>query len=178
MNFTQKAAQHPKPGRTITVPTWVWADTWSGKPDGPVVVGLRLLGNGDLARVVKLATQYADEKVPLVGHFSHEELWHEAYNNFLVFEIAALGICSAESVNAGPDVMKYAQDQIRYAMTPAGARWLFEQRELYEKQVSSIDPMLEDADADEFCAALKANLVKLRPSDRRLLAHVMASICE
>lgn len=176
MKLTQHEERNPRPGRTITLHPWVFADQWSGKPSEPVEAGLRLLSNADLDLLKARASAKANELHRDFRTPDDVTQWVETYNDVLVRQGAALGLCHLTSVNKAMDVMRLAEDQVDYALTAKGAVWIWEQIERYAIESSSIDPLLMDSEVDEFCATLKANTAKLLPSHRKLLAHVLSAL--
>lgn len=177
--FSEIVSAQRAPGRTIKAEPWVFADEWPDKPNEPVCFGIRLMSESDKSKARAVAEELADALHEDGRHARNPEKlgnWVDAYNDALIRQVAALGVCDPNDVTTVHGLLPYAEDQVRVALTSAGARWLFDQIEQYEIEISSVDPLLETGEVEELCARLDAQFDELSNSDRKLLAHVLARL--
>lgn len=157
------------PGTTLILEPWVFADRWSNKPAEPVCVGLRLLGDIEKTKARQLAEELAKETHPDGG-----ANWIECFNDCIIRQVAALGMCDPNNVSRPHELFPYAEAQVSEALTSPGALFIFEAIDRYEIGAS---PIGVAAGADEI-QALAALLPNVRPDEmpkglRRLLSYVV-----
>lgn len=139
-----------RPGRTLLLEPWVFADEWEQKPDDAVCVGLRLMSETDKSKARAEAENVARELHPKGGpNFT------DAMNDALVRQCAALGICDANDVTKPSQILPLAEEQVRYALTSRGARFIFEAHLRYEVEVSPLYPEASTEDIAELIRSLQ-----------------------
>src|ERR1043166_31170 len=99
MPFSAIEKSAPKtPGRTLVLQPSVFADEWKRKPKAPVCVGLRLMSEADRSRSRAEAERIADDHHPRGG-----ANWVDCFNDALVRQAAALGICDPNDATKQQD---------------------------------------------------------------------------
>lgn len=156
-----------RPGRTLVLEPWVFADDWERKPDGAVCVGLRIMSDGAKSKARAEAEKLARELHPTGNVHTLE-----AYNDALMRQCAALGISSPNDVEAPSEILPVAEEQVRYAISSRGARFIFESLLKYEIESSPLTPEADDAELDELVAMLA--LLKLMTGERAATARRFA----
>lgn len=169
--FSQIIAGARAPGKTIVLEPWVFADEWEDRPSGNVCVGIRLISEADKSKARAVSNEVADSL-----HSAHKEWsrdnWIDAFNDAIIRQIAAFGICDPNNVRQPSTILPLAEEQVRFALTSAGAKHIFEQIERYEIESSSIDPEIREDELDDFASLLQTDFDRLLPQHKRLLAHV------
>lgn len=140
-----------QPARTLLLEPWVFADDWPSKPKSPVCVGLRLMSDGDKSKARAEAERMALELHPNGGHNAID-----AYNDALVRQCAALGLCSPNDVEKPSEVFPFAEDQLRMAVTSRGAQFIFDALLKYEVEISPLYPEASDEEFAELIGELGA----------------------
>lgn len=174
--FSNIVTAQRAPGRTVKAEPWVFADEWPDKPNEPVCFGVRLMSEADKTKAKAVAEELADALHEDGKHSRNPEKvgnWVDAYNDALIRQVAALGVCDPNDVTKAHGLLPYAEDQVRVALTSAGARWLFEQIERYEIETSAVDPMIDESEVEELSVRLETQFEDLASGDRKLLAHVL-----
>lgn len=171
--FAQITKKPRPPGRTVVLDTWVFADEWDGKPREPVCVGLRLMSEGDKSKARAEAERLADELHPKRG-----ANWVDAFNDCLIRQVAALGICDPNEVTKPSDILPLAEEQVRFALTSRGARFIFDEHDRYEVEVSPLYEPLTDEELAECARLLEACGPMLDQPKRKLLRGVLEALRE
>lgn len=156
------------PGRTLVLPTWVWADEWQNRPTDEVCVGLRLMPDADKSKARSEAERLADEL-----HARRGPNWVDAFNDCLVRQVAALGICDPNDVSKPSSVLPLAEDQVRVALTTEGARFIFDAYQVYELEASPLSPEATDEELLQLSQLLWSDADRFRTAERRLLKDVL-----
>lgn len=138
-----KKAHSRKPGRILTVPPTVWASGWAKAPRADIVVGLRLISEGDANGATHEANKHAEKLFPLEPWGLD---WVDARNNFMLRWLVARAVCDPNDIEKAHESLPMAEDLLQMAITPKGARWLWEEVERYSDEIS---PMNEPASDDE-----------------------------
>lgn len=160
------------PGRTLVLDPWVFADDWESKPDASVCVGLRLASQVDKDVIRADAEKRADELHPRRG-----DNWVEAYNDTLIRQVVALGICDPNDVEKPCSLLRHAQDMVGHALTSRGARSVFEAIDRYEVESSPIGVAASKDDVERLCGLLgKAKVESLPVSVRRTLSYALEQV--
>lgn len=170
--FAQAVSERRAPGATLVLEPWVFADEWSSRPDSAVCVGLRLLSDGAKTKARKTAEELADSVHP--GRGSN---WVECYNDCLMRQVVALGVCDPNDVTQPFELLRYAEDQVIDALTSKGAQFVFEALERHELASSPIGIQADSEDLERL-AELLPNVTPeaLPPGLRRLLSHVLEQV--
>lgn len=167
---------HKVPGRTLKLEPWVFADGWDEKPTSAICVGIRLMADGDKQKARASAESIASELHPQPK--THDEIgnWIDAFNDALVRQVAALGICDPNDVRGNCELLPMAEEQVRYALTSTGARFIFDEINRYEIEVSVIEPQLASDQVPELCKRITEKFAHLDAGQRKMLAHVFTRL--
>lgn len=169
MNFTQAKARNKRPGTTLLLPLWVFADQWESKPDAPVCVGLRLLSENDKTQARALAVKSADDLHPDRG-----DEWVDCFNDAVQMQIDALGMCDPNDVDKPSEAFEYAEDQLPFRITSKGAAYIFQAIQRYEVASSAIGALATTEDLGRLAAMLgKLNLATLGPAPSRTITYLI-----
>lgn len=160
------AAVGKRPGRTIVLEPWVFADDWGGKPATAICVGLRLMSEADKGRARNEA-----EKIAFELHARGGPNWVDAFNDALVRFVVAFGICDPNDVERPSEILPLAEDQVRRALTARGARFIFDAVHRYEVETSALAPEADDADLDELGTRIEAGEIERLTGASRALAR-------
>lgn len=166
--FREISKEARPPGRTLVLEPWVWADEWEGRPSEAVCVGLRLMSEGDKSKGRAEAERLAFELHPNGG-----ANWLDAFNDCLMRQVSALGICSPNDVKRPSEILPYAEEQVRFALNSRGAEFIFEAHRRYEIEASPLEPPVTDDEIDELCGRLGDENVQLTHEARKLLRYVL-----
>jgi hypothetical protein len=170
--FAQIAKAVRAPARTLILEPWVFADEWDGKPKGNVCVGLRLLSEADKSKARGEAEKSADDLHP-----QRSVNWTDAFNDAVMRQVGALGICDPNDVTRPTGVLPYAEEQVRVALTSRGTRFLFESLERYEIESSPIGEEVDAATLRELSERIAiVSIATVKPSVRRLAHHVLEEL--
>lgn len=159
------------PGRTLVLEPWVFADEWPKKPKEAVCVGLRMMSEADKSKARAEADRVAWELHPNGG-----PNWIDAFNDCLMRQVAALGICDPNNVTKATEVLPFAEDEVRTALTSKGAEFIFFSIDVFEVESSAIEPEIDEEEIDEFVDLLTSSADRLTPQHRKLLHHVFEAI--
>lgn len=170
-SFTQLAAKRRAPGKTIVLPLAVFADKWDRCPDSPVCVGLRQMSEGDKTKARGEAERLADEVHPRGGPD-----WVDCYNDALMRQVAALGICDPNDVKRPSDLLPFAEEEVRFALTSFGARFIFEELQRYEIEVSPLESEATDEELARLVMLLEGHAHALTGPHRRLLRAILEEL--
>lgn len=174
--FEQLSKRTRPPARTILLEPWVWADEWQGHPTETVCVGLRRMSDGDKSKARAEAEKLAFEMHPNAG-----PNWTDAFNDCLIRQVAALAICSPNDVNQPSEVMPYAEEQVRFAITSRGASWIYEEFTTFETETAPLNPEASDEELDELVSRIDARNdsgLVLTAENKRLLRRVLDELRE
>lgn len=166
--FAQVTKAARPPARTLVLEPWVFADEWEHRPREAVCVGLRLMSEADKSKARAEADKLADELHPTGG-----PNWTDAYNDCLVRQVAALGICSPNDVTKPSEILPYAEEQVRFALNSRGANWIFDEFRRFEIELTPLEPEATDAEIDELCELLGNESTVVPSALRKLLHHVL-----
>jgi hypothetical protein len=170
--FAAQAKEACAAGRTIKLESWVFPEEWTDRPKSTVCVGIRLISEGEKAKAMAQSEEVANSLHDQNSGPESRDLWRDAFNNALIRQVAAVGICDPNDVMKPTELFPLAEEQVRFALTSAGARFIFDQIERYEIEVSEAEPSLTEDQLDEFAASLFENFDRLLPQHKRLLNHV------
>lgn len=169
MNFAQAKARLRKPGTTLVLPLWVFKDEWDGKPDAPVCVGLRLIGETDKMSARSLAVKTANELHPEGG-----DDWTDCFNDAVQLQLDALGICDPNDVSKPAEILPYAEDQAPNAFTSKGAAFIFQAIQRYEVATSPIGALATADDLRRLTAMLRhVDLATIGPAQSRMIPFLI-----
>jgi len=168
-----KIANIPRPpARTLVLEPWVFADEWGDKPSAKVCVGLRLLSEADKSKARSEAERIASE-----FHRQRGPNWTDAFNDAVMRQVVALGLCDPNDVTRPCELLKFAEEQVRFALTSRGTRFIFEALDRYEIESSPIGSEIGDDELQELAKrAAIAAASRLRPSERRLAHHLLEEL--
>lgn len=126
--FAAAVAARPRaPARVLSVPPWVWAQTWADRPVEPVAMGLRTLSAQDLDDARSGAASKASKAHPSAT--TSNPVWIEAYNSALMLSALGRALCSPDCADVPywdfPDLIAPG------AIEPTrGAVWLWSELEV------------------------------------------------
>lgn len=139
--FAEVAEALRTPGKTLILKPWMFADDWHGKPTTDVCVGLRLMSDLEKTKARGEAERYMLEVHPYGGDNAVD-----CFNDTLLRQVVALGICDPNDVMKPSDVLPLAEMQVREALTSNGAATIYEEIHRYEVEVSNIRQEATDDD--------------------------------
>lgn len=147
----------------------MFADEWPDKPKESVCVGLRLMSEADKTKARAEAERLADELHPRRGGN-----WVDAFNDALIRQVVALGVCDPNDVAKPTELLPYAEEQVRTALTSRGAQHIFAAFDRYETEVSPLEPEATAEDFSELSVLLQErDPEQFTAPERRLIAHVL-----
>ena len=169
MNFAQAKAKLRKPGTTLVLPLWVFKDEWESKPDAPVCVGLRLIGETEKMSARSQAVKTANELHPEGGSD-----WTDCFNDAIQLQIDALGICDPNDISLPAELLPYAEDQAPNAFTSKGAAFIFQAIQRYEVATSPIGALATADDLQRLAAMMgHVDLATLSPAQSRAIPFLI-----
>lgn len=169
MNLQQARAAQKKPGATLVLPLWVFADEWDEKPDAPVCVGLRLLAENDKIQARSLAAKTASERHP-----EHGADWTDCYNDAIQLQLVALGMCDPNDVRKPTELFPYAEDKVPFALTSKGAAFIFQAIQRYEVATCLIGDLATPEDLKRLAAMLgHVDLATIGPAQSRFIPFLI-----
>lgn len=169
MNFAQAKAARKKPGTTLVLPLWVFADSWEDKPEAPVCVGLRLLAENDKIQARALAAKAANDRHP-----EHGADWTDCYNDAIQLQLVALGMCDPNDVRQPAELFPYAEDQVAFRLTSKGAAFIFQAIQRYEVATCLIGALATADDLQRLTAMLAhVDLAALSPAQSRTIPFLI-----
>lgn len=169
MNLREAKAKLRKPGATLVLPLWVFADQWEDRPTAPVCVGLRLLAENDKTQARALAVKQANDLHPERG-----DEWVDCFNDAVQMQIDALGMCDPNDVNKPSEAFEYAEDQLPFRITSKGAAFIFQAIQRYEVASSPIGALATSDDLQRLAAMLgKLNLATLGLAPSRTITYLI-----
>ena len=169
------ARQARKAPLVLTLQPAAFADTWSDKPNEPVMVGLRLLSEEDMLAAQSEASKMADRRHP--GMTQYDDVWIDAYNASLMHWAIAAGTCHPDNIHE--PYWDMAFDTVPRVLSREGTSTLFDALERLKVGESPLVPEIEVGEVEDLCAAVRndnswAALPKGdRRALRRLLKHVL-----
>lgn len=170
--FQRIAKKARAPGRTLVLEPWVFADNWDGKPDAAICVGLKLTSQADKDVARADAEKRADELHPRRG-----PNWVDAFNDALIRQVVALGICDPNDVDKPCSTLRQAQDLVGHALTPKGARFVFDAIDRYEVETSAVGVAIEQDELGRLRELLGSAPLEAMPlSLRRLLSYALERV--
>lgn len=157
------------PPKTLILEPHVFADTWSGKPNSAVCVGLRLISDGEKQTARGEAERIADEL-----HQKRDGNWSDAFNDALVRYLVAFAMCSPNDVAKPSEVLPHAEIQVREAFTSLGARFVFDAYLALEVELSPLYPEATEEDIEELAEAFSEVNLHALPGVQRsaILRHL------
>jgi hypothetical protein len=168
--FAKAAATRPP--RVIVVPRAAFSDRWEGKPAADVAMGLQLLSDGDYQTARAEASKLAGEL------HTDEAGWLEAFHDALVRWAVAKATTDPNDVRR--PYFQAAEDTVRDALTPLGARRIYDELERLTIETSPLEPEATEADLRALsllladAAPLLASLARGEERAlRRLLCHAL-----
>lgn len=138
----------PRPApRVVELPPEAFADDWDRKPSQPMMVGLRLVSEGDVDRARSMALHKAIEMVPEPG-----DVRVDAFNDAVMRNVLARATCMPE--DAREPFFPLPEADIEMALTDAAVKKLWIELDRLKVESSSY---LGEADDDQL--ALLAGLL-------------------
>jgi hypothetical protein len=176
MTTFSKAQRDIKPPKILVLPPSAFADEWGDKRSTEVAMGLRLVSQGELETGRKEAEReatgfYAELRgtpIPADPHVATD-----IFNDAIVMHVVACGTCDPNDVTR--PYFRAAPDTVRVALTPDGARRIYDEIMLLHKGMSPGYPQASDAEA----AALGRRLAHgetLDAEDRKLCARLIEKL--
>lgn len=144
-----------KPRATIVVPPSVWADSarWDERPDGDIALGVRSVGEAEIAEARSEAARIAIELHP---NDADQDNRIECYNAALFYELIAQAITDPNDATRpffsfGSSSLDGAvsSDKARERVSPEGARWFYDAIQRAFLATSTIDRELSDDEIED-----------------------------
>lgn len=156
-----KYVDKPKPPpKIIELTTKAFDPKWAGKPKGAAVAcGLRTVGAGNVDGARANGGVYAKNLHP---REEDDPLWEEAYNDALLREYVAHGICDANDVTKPPTWMKTPETESVF-FTPEGLRHLFDELQKVASQESPAAKPLTDTEVMGLTTLLATGALSFLP---------------
>jgi len=173
-----KVERDYKPLRVVTLPPSAFADGWPGKPAVDVAIGLRLIAQVDADRGQREAEREATgfyaqlRETPLPQDPATAV---QVFNESVVMHAVALGTCDPNNVTA--PYFLAAQDTVKVALTPEGARRLYDELTILHQGSSPARHAATDAEAKLLGRILRAGPI-LDDEDRKLIAYLLEKRAE
>lgn len=140
------------PPRVVPVPPSAFADDWHGRPDSEVAIGLCFVSAEDIDAAMNTALERAESWATNEGR-RDEAHFNKVYNEQLIY-----GIVGRAAVNPNDCTRRWfpapCEDSIRRAMTPDGARRLWDELQLLHVGSGVQMPMASDDDIRRLAAIL------------------------
>ena len=156
------------PYRTLIVPPTAFADDWDQKPKDAVCCGLRLISSGDTVIARAEAAKAAWAAHP---HEHDSEARIESYNDALMRWVVARGTCDPNNTREPWEIWKGMPElMVQQALTPLGARFIFDAIQLLATETSPTVPALERKRIDDLIVDFELNFDALTPAKQ---AHVL-----
>lgn len=170
--FSKLVKKARPPGRTLVLEPWVFADDWDSKPKAAICVGLVRMSETSKSTARADAEKLADELHPRRG-----PNWIDAFNDQLIRQVVAHGICDPNDVDKPSPTLQMAQDMVGHALTSSGARFIFDAIDRYEIETSPIGVPISQDETARLCALLaNADVTALPIGTRRMLSHVLDQV--
>lgn len=142
------------PPRTVTLPVTAFGDTWKGKPDTDVAIGLRLISSDVVenarAAARKQAREWHCDKE--TGRILDEDAYIDAYNDGFMRRCVARATCDVNDI-AEP-YFKFAENTVREALTVEGVRRLWDELLILHAENSVAIAPADDADIERMARVL------------------------
>lgn len=177
MTAISKLPRDPKPERIVVLPPSAFADDWESRPRVEVAVGLRRLSQQDLG----IARREAEREA--VGFYEelrdsprkvNFEVLDELRNDALC--IGAVGRAATDPNDTAIPYFLGQEDTAKAALTPEGARRLWDELVLLHVGGNVARPRASDEDCQRLGRALAQGLVKLDDEARMLAAYLIESL--
>lgn len=121
-----------RPREVLTVPAFIWAETWHERPREPVAVGLRNVSEGEVLTAQSEALRHANEIVPSTTTHPKIVLWTDAYNDFLMRQLIARSVCDPNDVTAPSEALGAAPEEfVLVRLNTPGVSFLFREIERF-----------------------------------------------
>jgi hypothetical protein len=170
--FSKLVKKQRPPGRTLVLETWVFADDWESRPKAAVCVGLVRMSEQSKTTARHDAEKTADELHPRGG-----ANWIDCFNDHLIRQVVAHGICDPNDVDKPSPTLQMAQDMVGHALTSRGARFIFDAIDRFEIETSPIGVAANREEVERLCELLgKVDLERLSGSTRRMLSHLLEQV--
>lgn len=162
-----------RPIRVVAVPPSAFADSWRGKPAVDVAIGLRLISQADADRGQREAEREATgfyaslRETPLPQDPATAT---QVFNEAVVMHAVALGTCNPNNVT--DPFFLAAQDTVKVALTPEGARRIYDELTILHQGSSPARHAATDAEA-RLLGRILLSRSRLDDEDRKLIAYLL-----
>lgn len=157
MKYQAKVAE-PAP-HFITIKPTAFVTKWTGRPMQEVACGIRTISLG----TIEEARSAADAKAKAL-HGYDSPLFDECYNDALVREAVAAGICDPNDIDKPPMWMKAPIDEAQF-FTPEAARHVYDEIARYCAKVSPTNVPLSDDEVMRLASLLAVGTLSELPSE-------------
>jgi len=167
----------PAPARIVVLQPSAFADTWPKKPTVEVAIGLRLLSQAE----IDVARRNAEREA--VGFYEElhgrprpadPETVGDVYNDAFCMNAVARATCDPNDM-ALP-YWPYADDQVRQALTPEGARQIWDEIVILHKGSSGGRQVATDEEVRHLGSLLASGGVRLDVEGRKLVAYLLEKL--
>lgn len=170
-----KAQRSVLPLRVVVLPPSAFADDWPQKPSDEVAIGLRFLSQADVDAGRREAMREAsgfyaelrDTPIP-----ADPDASVDVHNDTLVMYAVARGTCDPNDVTKPYFVA--AEDTVKIALTPEGARRIYDELVILTKGYSPGLPAASDADVRSLGNRLRRGAIPLDDESRKLIGYLLS----
>jgi hypothetical protein len=163
------------PAEAIAIPVEAFAQKWQGRPDGPVPVGIRLVGESENDWARKEAAKEATK-----AHGGHPNVvWIEAYNAALARLRLVVALCDPEDARKEWAWWRgVGQGVVGSMFTADGIDWLYTELERVERQHSPASAQASDDDIQALFSLAPDALERMPPGRAARIRRVFAFLLE
>ncbi len=150
----RSADDKPRPipaPRTYELPLSAFSADWGGRPNGPLVIGLRIPAEQDVQIISQEAARLAMEAYP-----GDPEKQNEAWKTGMIRMLVCRAVCDPNDAAAAHPSFRLADDMVPRALTGDAIKRIFDE---VEKLTVETSPGFAEA-TDEMAFQLGALLVK------------------
>jgi hypothetical protein len=169
--FRALAVDDAKPLRVVTLPRSAFKPTWDERPVEDALVGISVVSVADVADAKAQAAAYANR----MGDDVDARV--DLYNDALVSLLVARGTTNPHNVRE-PYFGLMADDQVSLALTPDGARRLYEEIVVTAVEASPLAPEASDDVLVDMLVRIGNAPAPLASRLRRVLGYVARQLDE
>lgn len=177
MTTLSQVPRDPKPERIVVLPPSAFAEDWPNRPHVEVAIGLRRLSQSDLGiarrEAEREAVGFYDELRESPRKVSFDVL-DELRNDALI--VGAVGRAATDPNDASKPYFAGQEDGARMALTPQGARRLWDELVLLHVGGNVARPRASDEDVRRLGKALARGTVRLDDEARMLASYLLESL--
>jgi len=175
-----KPTTGPAPDAILIVPPTAFSGEWSDRPTSEVAIGLRLFSEESVQVGRTEAARFAaDLLVDDEGNVRDYDAYFAAYDDALLRHLVARAMCDVNDRTQPHPLFPAAEDQVRRAFTPEGARMVWEAVERLHIERSPARPALSDDEITRLVALLLDDgLRRLTPNGQARARKLLGAVLE